>query len=175
MYATVTKDFRTETAHWLEQHEGKCRYLHGHSYLFKISVTGNVLTQKCSLGIPGMVLDFSVLKQSAERTILRFDHATLAPWTTEEYKKLLYLNKELGHVFNQKLFCCGQDPTAEFLAMIAAHSMAEAIQYQGYDCTFLYSITAEVFETVNSSAFYQTKFHSESSMNGLLHPLWSSL
>ena len=66
----ITKEFRAEIAHRLPNHPGRCANIHGHSYVFQVTVAG-------PLDDDGMVLDFSVLKKHMEEIIDRWDHALL--------------------------------------------------------------------------------------------------
>ena len=68
---TVTKQFRAEIAHRLPGHLGACQYLHGHSYLFEVSVSGGPLNRM------GMVVDFKDLKEAMEKVIGPWDHSTV--------------------------------------------------------------------------------------------------
>jgi 6-pyruvoyltetrahydropterin/6-carboxytetrahydropterin synthase len=71
----ITKEFSFEMAHALEDHDGACSRIHGHSYRLWVTVGGTPSTDS---GSPkqGMVVDFGDLKQIVSREILaRFDHA----------------------------------------------------------------------------------------------------
>ncbi|MCI1779387.1 MAG: 6-carboxytetrahydropterin synthase [Bacteroidales bacterium] len=71
----VTKEFRFEGAHALKDYDGKCRYIHGHSYILFVTVTGEPLS--CA-GNPkdGMIIDFTDLKKIVNESIInKFDHA----------------------------------------------------------------------------------------------------
>jgi 6-pyruvoyltetrahydropterin/6-carboxytetrahydropterin synthase len=57
---TIQKEFRFEAAHKLPQHDGKCRELHGHSWVGRIEVRGDALVALGPKG--GMLLDFSDVK-----------------------------------------------------------------------------------------------------------------
>jgi 6-pyruvoyltetrahydropterin/6-carboxytetrahydropterin synthase len=71
----VTKEFRFEMAHALTNYDGKCKYIHGHSYVLKITVSGQPIDDENSSKL-GMVIDFSDLKNIVEDNIIRrFDHA----------------------------------------------------------------------------------------------------
>lgn len=75
MKTSITKQFRFEAAHRLEGHDGKCRNLHGHSYLLEVTVTGPVVQ-----GGPtdGMVMDFGDLSDVVnEQIIKQWDHQCL--------------------------------------------------------------------------------------------------
>lgn len=65
----VTKQYRTETAHRLLDYDGRCAYIHGHSYLWEVTVESNQLDKQ------GMVVDFKELKQAMDHTLDPLDHA----------------------------------------------------------------------------------------------------
>lgn len=67
----ISKLFSFEAAHKLENYNGKCRNLHGHSYKMEISVHGKVNEN-------GMVIDFHELKKAVKDNILDIlDHSYL--------------------------------------------------------------------------------------------------
>lgn len=67
----ITKMFTFDSAHRLEEYEGKCCHLHGHTYKLEVTVKGEVDTS-------GMVFDFSVLKAVVnEQVLIHLDHKYL--------------------------------------------------------------------------------------------------
>lgn len=67
----ITRKFEFEAAHKLDNHSGKCRYLHGHSYKLEITIKGEI----CS---DGMIIDFSIFKEIIQtRIIVKLDHKYL--------------------------------------------------------------------------------------------------
>lgn len=65
----ITKQFDFEMAHALTEYSGKCRNIHGHSYKFEVTVTGNREMES------GMVIDFKKLKDIVNETIVnQLDH-----------------------------------------------------------------------------------------------------
>lgn len=65
--------FRFEAAHLLPEHQGACRFLHGHSY--KMSVT---VSQVHNDTVFGMVVDFGFLKKLVKEFIVdKVDHTDL--------------------------------------------------------------------------------------------------
>lgn len=68
---TVTKQYRTETGHRLTNYNGKCAHLHGHSYLWELTV------YHCTRGAPanGMVVDFKDVKRAMKDVLEPLDHA----------------------------------------------------------------------------------------------------
>ena len=75
----ITKEFRYEGAHALPGYDGKCRNIHGHSYILYVTVKGEPRSN--GEGDPakeGMIIDFKVLKGIVEKNIIdKFDHALL--------------------------------------------------------------------------------------------------
>ena len=68
----VVKEFEFEAAHFLPDHPGKCKNLHGHSYLLRIGIKGEINPDT------GMVTDFGELKKAVEQSMLgRLDHTYL--------------------------------------------------------------------------------------------------
>ncbi len=58
---TLTKQFRFEAAHQLPAHDGKCKRLHGHSWVGRVIVRG---TQLHAAGPKaGMLMDFADIKK----------------------------------------------------------------------------------------------------------------
>lgn len=68
---TISKDFTFAAAHFIPDHPGKCRNMHGHNYRVRVYVRAE------SLDHLGMVLDFSYLKQLMKETIGIYDHKVL--------------------------------------------------------------------------------------------------
>jgi 6-pyruvoyltetrahydropterin/6-carboxytetrahydropterin synthase len=71
---SVVRRYRFEAAHRLEWHPGKCRQLHGHSYVLEVEVAGK-------LDDRGVVLDFAEVDEVVGAVVLRgpdgLDHADL--------------------------------------------------------------------------------------------------
>lgn len=87
----IYKEFRFEAAHTLPHHEGKCRRLHGHSWVGRIYVKSNELINEGSQ--QGMIIDYGEIKKYIQPLLDQFlDH--------------YYLNKTTGL----------ENPTSEVLA-----------------------------------------------------------
>ena len=68
----LRKEYRFEAAHFIHNHPGKCRNLHGHSYTLIVEVDGPVQPET------GMVIDFDDLSRAVqEKVISRLDHRLL--------------------------------------------------------------------------------------------------
>ncbi len=73
----ITKEFRFEGAHALPGYDGKCRNIHGHSYLMYVTVKGENLNGTNSPK-EGMVVDFKQLKAIVNENIVDvLDHALI--------------------------------------------------------------------------------------------------
>ena len=73
----ITKEFRFEGAHALPGYNGKCRNIHGHSYLMYVTVKGENLNGTNSPK-EGMVVDFKQLKAIVNENIVDvLDHALI--------------------------------------------------------------------------------------------------
>jgi len=75
MNLSITKQFRFEAAHSLPNHDGKCRNLHGHSYLLEVTVSGIAAKSGPK---EGMIMDFGDLSKIVEAEIVsKWDHRFL--------------------------------------------------------------------------------------------------
>ncbi len=68
---TISKDFTFAAAHFIPDHPGKCRNMHGHNYRVR------VFLQADQLDALGMVVDFSYLKDLMHETVGIYDHRVL--------------------------------------------------------------------------------------------------
>ena len=76
--ARVVKQFRFESAHQIPSHKGKCRNLHGHSYLLEVEVSGSINKRYPNDSSYGMVADFSDIKQIVNSLVIEcLDHQNL--------------------------------------------------------------------------------------------------
>lgn len=67
----ITKIFTFDSAHKLDDYDGKCKHLHGHTYRMEVTVKGAVASN-------GMVFDFSRLKKVVEEHVVnKLDHKYL--------------------------------------------------------------------------------------------------
>lgn len=61
-------------AHRLPHHDSKCRQLHGHTYVVRVYVTGEVQPVSDDNPQSGMVVDFGVVKEFLKSVEGRMDH-----------------------------------------------------------------------------------------------------
>ena len=73
----LTKEFTFEAAHFLEDYDGVCSQLHGHSYRLYVTVRGIPSDDELDPK-NGMVIDFGYLKQLVNDAIIsEFDHSLI--------------------------------------------------------------------------------------------------
>ena len=132
----VTKLMQTETAHRLLGHPALCKFLHGHSYKWEVTVEGEV-------GENGMVIDFSLLKQSMEKVIRKFDHAVVLEHADPLRTVLIAACEE------QRMVITAYRPTAERMAQEVAVELSQMMNMH---------TTVKLWETETSfaefTAFY---------------------
>ena len=146
----ITKEVLTETAHRLLNHPGKCRYLHGHTYKWQVTVTADKLDHL------GMVTDFGVLKSFMANIIEEsFDHSTVLH-TNDPLVPALQVN-------GQNVLRTSENPTAEFMAALVFDLIQdelnlyyEAVHAHRKDGTVeqIRVVSVAVWETPTSFATY---------------------
>ena len=109
MKIRLTKEFRFEMSHALDQYQGLCRNLHGHSYKLFVTVIGEYVKNPQS-NSSGMVLDFKRVKELVENSVINdFDHSIV-----------LYKNSTFANVIKEtdtKMIMFDCQPTCENLIM----------------------------------------------------------
>jgi 6-pyruvoyltetrahydropterin/6-carboxytetrahydropterin synthase len=137
---TIGKDFTFEAAHRLQNHDGKCRNLHGHSYKAQVSVTGERLQE--SGPQEGMLFDFGVLNEwwkSAGEPML--DHMTI----------LEHGDPLIGRLAGEVMMnVVDWPPTAENLSVFIAQGLWSWLAHHVESNGFL--VKVKVYETEKSWA-----------------------
>jgi len=115
----VTKIFRFEMAHALWGYDGLCKNIHGHSYILKVTVTGEPISDPDDIKL-GMVIDFGDLKRIVNRHIVDvYDHALVL-----SKKAPVERFADIDEMFDRKIWCDYQ-PTAENLVIHYAGILKE--------------------------------------------------
>lgn len=68
------KEFKFEASHILPKHKGKCSRLHGHSWVLRVYVKGELHNDT------GFVMDYAEIKRSVQPIIDNLDHKHLGTW-----------------------------------------------------------------------------------------------
>ncbi len=139
----ITKEFRYEGAHALHNYDGKCRQIHGHSYILYVTVQGSPINED---GNPkdGMVMDLAELKHIVNKTIIdKFDHALVLRCNSP-------MATELGSVYSNVVLVDFQ-PTCENMLSY----FAEAIKAELPENVKLYSL--KLYETSTSFVEWYAK------------------
>lgn len=77
----LRKTFRFEASHRLPKHPGKCRRLHGHSWVLHVYVHGSVNPAT------GFVMDYGDISAAVKPLIEDLDHKHLGSWDGIEWNK----------------------------------------------------------------------------------------
>lgn len=135
----VTRELRFEAAHLLEDHKGKCRNIHGHSYKCHVSVSGRVDKD-------GMVLDFSTLSNICEKVIEPMDHSLIISSAVHAKigAPLMSIYEALGM---ERLIVVPYTPTAENMAVSFRKLITAILIALNYEFT---QVTIKLYETEKS-------------------------
>lgn len=106
----IAKEFCFDASHMLDNHNGKCQNLHGHTYRLLVEIEGPLIAHGSK---NGMVIDFSQLKSLVKtHLICHLDHAFLYDETNENETKIATLLQEM----DRKVFAFPCRTTAELMS-----------------------------------------------------------
>lgn len=128
----LEKKFRFEAAHVLPYHDGKCRRLHGHSWVGTVLIEGEELKERGAKA--GMLLDFGMLSEVVNPIV-------------EQYLDHYYLNDSLDK------FGIGQRPTSEEIARWMFLQVEDRFRVLSVENAKLVEVRIE--ETCTSAASYR--------------------
>lgn len=135
----ITKEFRFESAHALVGYDGKCKHIHGHSYILYVTVKGSPIENNTSPK-DGMLMDFTDLKKTVNELIINiYDHSLIM---CREYPLSMEIANQYGNVINVPF-----RPTCENLVIYFAQILDGALSKENYQ---LYSL--RLHETASSYA-----------------------
>lgn len=138
MKIRITKEFHFEMSHCLNNYNGACANIHGHSYKLFITLRGTPSTDTASSSY-GMVMDFSQLKKTVQHEVLDlFDHA----FVIEQHSP--FINQI--NLLDTKKVVVDFQPTCENLVIYIKEKISPLLP-GGVE---LYSVT--LFETASSQA-----------------------
>jgi len=134
----ITKEFKFEGAHALLNYDGKCRHIHGHSYILHVTVKGTPEDNELSPKY-GMLIDFSILKKIVNENILdKFDHALIL-------RENAPLSEDIKNIYGNVITVAFQ-PTCENLVIYFAEQIKKSLPAN----VQLYSL--KLYETATSFA-----------------------
>lgn len=100
---TVTGSFEFDVAHFLENHDGKCRGIHGHRYKLEVTLGGEINP------VTGMILDSYDFKNIINDLVIeKLDHGG-----------------PNGQTLNEIMKC--SDPTVEFMVQWIFDSIGNSL------------------------------------------------
>jgi 6-pyruvoyltetrahydropterin/6-carboxytetrahydropterin synthase len=129
--ATIGMRKTFDAAHRLAGHQGKCRNLHGHTYIVELQVVGEEADG-------GMVLDFYLLSQAIQAVLVRWDHAVVL----EKSDSLLTLLRNWGE--SVCIVEMENEPTVEHMVVQLGAELRQGLQSYPIKLSLL-----RVFETPN--------------------------
>ncbi len=103
---SITREFTIDAGHRVFNHEGKCRSIHGHRYVFEVTCTAPALDAL------GRVIDFSVIKELVGEWLeINWDHAMIL-W---ELDPIISAWGPNGALHGHKVYSIPANPTIENL------------------------------------------------------------
>ena len=138
----ITKEFRFEAAHALNNYDGPCKSIHGHSYELHVTVTAGKESQNY-IPAPGFILDFKELKQLVTSAIIEtFDHKLVLSRT--------YLVNNPAVISQENLVTWEAEPTAENLLIYMKQILCEKLPDE------VKLVQLKLYETKDSYAEWTT-------------------
>ncbi len=116
---SITKIFNFEMAHAINGYDGACKHIHGHSYQLYISVSlaNNDLD---FIPAPGFIIDFKLLKQIVESTVVSvLDHKLVL-------SKTFLSNKPYVELL-ENLIVWEYEPTVENILLYIKTALSSAL------------------------------------------------
>ena len=140
----VVKEFRFEAGHTLDQHQGKCKNLHGHNYKVLVEMSSSVLDDM------EMVKDFYNLNTFAKPLFDEFDHAFIYNTNClDDFEKEIFMVCEK---YNRKVKFLPFRSTAENMAKYFHEVLNSQIKDERVAVT-----KVTVYETPTSFASYSSE------------------
>lgn len=134
----ISKIFRFEMAHAIYGYAGKCKNVHGHSYILHVTITGSSDNNNY-IPAPGFIYDFKQLKKIVNDTIInKLDHQLVL---SNEY---LQSNPEL--ISAENIFAWEMEPTAENILIYIKQNLQLALPEE------IKLAKLQLFETADSYA-----------------------
>lgn len=129
----ISKELTFDMGHRLSKHDGKCFYLHGHTYKVEVTLKGDTLHEV------GYLVDFTDVKEMLKEVTDKLDHKTLLFKDDE-------INKAIYYAVPEHCLMCDFEPTAENIAKYL---------YEEMKVKFPSVSKIKVWETPTAYAIYQ--------------------
>jgi len=115
----ITKKFRFEMAHAIYGYSGKCRNVHGHSYLLEVTI-GPANNETGYLPAPGFVIDFKDLKKIVkDKVVDLLDHTIVL--STD------YLKANPAFTGAENIIVWPYEPSAENILLFVRDSLLPVV------------------------------------------------
>lgn len=140
MKITATRRLQYAIGHRVYKHEGKCRHLHGHNFVFLLTAQSKEGSE--TLDDRGRVIDFGVLKEKFGTWLeLHWDHGMVL-WEKDE-------EAVAGvRMVGGKLFLLPHNPTAENMARFLLEEVGPKLLKNAH----VRLVRVRVWETENGMA-----------------------
>ncbi len=143
---TLNKIFTFDMAHALENYPGKCRHIHGHTYILHVSVSGKILDQR-GAPLDGMIADFTDIKQWVKSEVIEtFDHALVLRQNSE------HANMNWSELNWTRILLTSYQPTCENIMLDIRDRLIKRIP------TGLELVQLRLYETPTSYAEWKVIF-----------------
>jgi 6-pyruvoyltetrahydropterin/6-carboxytetrahydropterin synthase len=134
----ITKIFRFEMAHAIYGYAGKCKNIHGHSYVLHVTVAGNTEDNQFISPL-GFIIDFKQLKKIINETVIhKLDHQLVLSNKYVQSNALLKLQ--------ENIFLWEMEPSAENMLIYIKQNLESVFPPE------IRLIKLKLFETADSYA-----------------------
>lgn len=134
----ITKIFRFEMAHAIYGYAGKCKNIHGHSYVLHVTVADNS-DENYFISAPGFIIDFKQLKKIINETVIhKLDHQLVLSNQYVQSNGLLQRH--------ENIFLWEMEPSVENMLIYIKQNLQSAFP------TEIRLIKLKLFETADSYA-----------------------
>ncbi len=116
----ITKEFQFEMAHALWNYDGKCKNIHGHTYILYVSILGEPINDPTN-SKNGMVMDFGELKKIIKSEIFdKHDHF-VALNANSPHGEIKFEDYEIKNVQRKNYQPTCENMVLDFVNVIKSH------------------------------------------------------
>lgn len=116
----ITKEFQFEMAHALWKYDGKCKNIHGHTYILYVTIIGEPLNDPENPK-NGMVMDFGDLKQIVKEHIFDTHDHFISINGNSPHAKLEFQKYNINNVQYKTYQPTCENMVIEFAEIIKSH------------------------------------------------------